>query len=249
MVKNYEKGLLTEQDSLSEALHINSKNPVISVTGAGGKTTLIKAMAEEYRKRKIPVIVTTSTHMLAEDRPWFLTEPSEEKAVQILKAEGMVWAGLPAGHGKIKALPEKFLDRLLTLGYPVLIEADGAKRLPMKVPADHEPVILPETTHVLCVYGLDAVGRPLSEVCFRTGTAAEILDMKITDPVKERDLAKLAFDSRGGRKGVLPYMEYRVILNKADNTKREQTAYRICRLAEAQGHTGITVLARGNSNQ
>lgn len=243
MVKNYQEGLLTEKDSLSEALNIKINNPVISVTGAGGKTTLIRILAEEYRRKKIPVIVTTTTHMLAEDSPWFLLEPSIDKAVKLLESEGMVWVGMPAENGKMKALPDEFLDRLTTFGYPLLIEADGAKKLPLKVPAGHEPVIIPKTTHVLGVYGLDAVGSPLKEVCFRRDIAAEILDAKMTDDVKEEDIAKLAFDSRGGKKGVLPYMEYRVVLNKADNIRREQTACRIGRLAEKQGFTGITVTA------
>ena len=41
----------------------------------------------------------------------------------------------------------------------VLIEADGARRLPLKVPAEHEPVIPEMTTHVLSVYGLDSIGK------------------------------------------------------------------------------------------
>ena len=38
----------------------------------------------------------------------------------------------------------------------VLIEADGSKRLPCKVPADHEPVLLPESDIVVAVLGLSA---------------------------------------------------------------------------------------------
>lgn len=247
MVKNYQEGLLTEKDSLSEALNIKINNPVISVTGAGGKTTLIRTLAEEYREKKIPVIVTTTTHMLAEESPWFLLEPSIDGAVRILESEGMVWIGLPAENGKMKALPQPFLGRMLAFGYPVLIEADGAKRLPLKVPARHEPVIIPETTHVLSVYGLDAVGRPLQEVCFRKDIAAEILDIKMDTAIKAEHIAKLAFDSRGGKKGVLQDMEYRVILNKADDIRKEQTACSIGRLAEAKGLTGITVTACNNT--
>ena len=38
----------------------------------------------------------------------------------------------------------------------ILIEADGARMMPCKVPAAYEPVILPETDTVLGVLGLDA---------------------------------------------------------------------------------------------
>ena len=54
-----------------------------------------------------------------------------------------------------------------------LIEADGARRLPCKVPESWEPVIYQKSTRVLAVYGLDAVGKSFREACFRPGLAAE----------------------------------------------------------------------------
>ena len=40
-----------------------------------------------------------------------------------------------------------------------MIEADGAKRLPLKVPGEWEPVIPDFTDLVVGVIGMDAVGR------------------------------------------------------------------------------------------
>ena len=39
---------------------------IISVIGAGGKTTLIHRLAEEYQRKGNSVLVTTTTHMFAE---------------------------------------------------------------------------------------------------------------------------------------------------------------------------------------
>ena len=39
---------------------------IISVIGAGGKTTLIHRLAEEYQRKGNAVLVTTTTHMFAE---------------------------------------------------------------------------------------------------------------------------------------------------------------------------------------
>ncbi|AEJ18751.1 Conserved hypothetical protein CHP03172 [Gracilinema caldarium DSM 7334] len=45
----------------------------------------------------------------------------------------------------------------------VLVEADGSKHLPVKAPAEHEPVIPPITNVVLGCIGLDCLGKPLEE--------------------------------------------------------------------------------------
>lgn len=243
MIKKYNEGKLAECTSLIEELHIERKNPVISITGAGGKTTTVSRLAGEYRKRHIPVIVTTTTHMLIEAAPWFVLEPSMDQALEVLDREGMVWLGIPAQGGKMKAPPESFFKQLLQTGYPVLIEADGAKRLPLKAPAEHEPVILKETTHVLYICGLDAVGQSIQDVCFRPELAAGILGKRITDPVRPEDILNLALSPAGGRKGILPAMKYHMILNKADTREREQTAKDICTLAAMRGMTDILVTA------
>ena len=48
----------------------------------------------------------------------------------------------------------------------VLVEADGAKELPCKVPEEWEPVIPKQTTQVVAVYGLDAIGKHLQKLVF-----------------------------------------------------------------------------------
>ena len=58
------------------------QRPVISAVGAGGKTTILHRLADEYVRAGIPVIVTTTTHILKEDRPYFLTGYSEEGKIR-----------------------------------------------------------------------------------------------------------------------------------------------------------------------
>ena len=40
---------------------------IIAVVGSGGKTTLIKKLASQYRAEGKTVLVTTSTHMFIEE--------------------------------------------------------------------------------------------------------------------------------------------------------------------------------------
>ena len=75
MILRYEHGKLVEQRTYREALQLEDNvSPVISIVGAGGKTTTIHQIAQEYVKADIPVIVTTTTHMRIEEEPYFLLE-------------------------------------------------------------------------------------------------------------------------------------------------------------------------------
>ena len=68
---------------------------------------------------------------------------------------------------KLKMPEIDWMRQAMKLSDLVLIEADGSKCLPCKVPADHEPVLLPESDIVVAVLGLSALGRSLKECCFR----------------------------------------------------------------------------------
>lgn len=231
MIYSFRDGRLCEVSSLRQAAGLTGiPSPVVSAPGAGGKTSAIRRLAQEYIESGQRVIVTTTTHMMVEDRPWFLLEPSAEKMGELLAAYGQAWVGTPAPGGKMQGVPCEFLDKIWKMGLPVLIEADGARKLPLKVPGEQEPVILPETTHVLSVYGLDAVGQRIEDVCFRPERAAELLDKKITERVTAEDIAFLAASDRAGRKGCPPEAVYTVVLNKADDRKRRECALEICGL-------------------
>ena len=69
-----------------------------------------------------------------------------------------------------------------------MIEADGAKRLPLKVPGEWEPVIPDFTDLVVGVIGMDAVGQMIRESCHRPERVAAFLNKEQTDPVTEADV-------------------------------------------------------------
>lgn len=228
MVAEVIEGKLKVSSSLMEALSLERQGkPRIAAVGGGGKTTLLKRLAKEYQASGAKPAVITTTHMKAEDFPGFLIGPSVEEILETRERVGCVFAGAGAGEGKIKILPKAVLERVLELPGPVLIEADGARRLPVKIPAEHEPVLLPQVTCVLSVYGLDAVGRRISEVCFRAEMAADFLQKDAGDILE--DIAMLAVSDRAGRKGIAGSMEYMVVLNKADTDRRQETAVDIWR--------------------
>ena len=75
-------------------------------------------------------------------------------------------------------------------------------------------------------------GKVLSGGVFSSRAGSRNLEKKITDPISAVDIARLALESRGGKKNVKETMRYQVILNKADTTRRRQFAQEICRELE-----------------
>ena len=147
-------------------------------------------------------------------------------------------AGVPAEQGKLTALPSEQLTRWMAQADMVLLEADGAKRLPCKAPAAHEPVLLPESDIVLAVAGLSALGRPLREVCFRLEQACALLGAAPETLLTPELLARLLASEQGGRKQVGNRC-FSVVLNQADDPARiaagEQTLALLREKYEMQG--------------
>ena len=137
MLYSYRDNRLCEETALLKAAGLDEiPSPVVAAAGAGGKTSTIRRLAQEYVRSGQQVIVMTTTRMMAEERPWFLLEPEEERMRELLAEYGQVWAGQPAPGGKMQGVPCEFLDKIWKMGLPVLIEADGARRLPLKVPGE-----------------------------------------------------------------------------------------------------------------
>lgn len=197
---------------------LNTKGHIVSLVGGGGKTTLMYAMARLCAAKGWRVLVTTTTHIQRPEAFWAQT--IEERNVH-WNAGNYAVAGLPAEKGKLKSLPPDQLRRWMDGADIVLIEADGAKRLPCKAPAEHEPVILPESDVILAVAGLSAGERPLKEVCFRLEKACDLLDATPETPLTPPLLAKLLASDAGGRKNVND-REFYAVLNQADTPQRQR---------------------------
>ena len=172
---------------ISSLLHIG--RGVTALVGGGGKTTLLYTLAEELRK-KGTVVLCTSTHIRIPEQYPLITGGAEELAAA-LREHGAVCAGTRAEDGKLTASPIPF-TALAHLADYVLVEADGARNLPLKRHAEHEPVVPENAARVVLVVGADCFGRPLREVCHRAAeddiatpdrVARHILDEGLGDRV------------------------------------------------------------------
>ena len=137
---------------------------IIALVGSGGKTTLLKKMAADYRQQGKSVFVTTTTHMLAE--PDTLLTDDAGEILGRLQENGYVMAGIPEGE-KIKALSRETFAAVCAKADVVLVEADGSKCLPLKYPNSAEPVIPEGVREIIVVCGLNALGQKAKDVCHR----------------------------------------------------------------------------------
>jgi len=232
--------------SLIKAFQIeNLAAPIISVVGAGGKTTTMERLAKEYKKLEKKVIVTTTTKMFRPVQDSWYGGESMEAVDKHLEKDAVLWIGLPFEEEKMMSPKISFLTQLMQKNIPLLIEADGAKRLPFKVPNDTEPVIIEGTQFVVGILGMDALGRPLKEVCFRYDLGALFLHKSEEEFVTIEDYIEVITSNKALRKGVTEKMKYLVILNKVDDLEKEKQAILIRDLLKQQGIEQVFLTSYG----
>lgn len=213
--------------TLCEALAIGPKAPaVISLVGGGGKTTAMFRLAHELKARGGKVLITTSTNIFVPE-PWqcdeFMLEGCPDMHALAERPAGTITClgnGVIEGtHRKVQSIDPAFIDDLGRAGYfdCILVEADGAKRKPLKAPADYEPVIPASTGLTIGVIGLDALGHHIAEdtihrcelFCALTGTTpGGLIDVDC--------IVKVITADNGLFKNVPAGCRTAVLLNKAD---------------------------------
>lgn len=130
---------------------------VTAIIGGGGKTTLLYALARELCE-KSRVIVCTTTHIFPPAHLPCLVTDSAEEIRQALEKSRCVCVGSRSEQGKFSA-PTVPFETLMTLAPYVLVEADGAKHLPIKAHAPHEPVVPPQANQTILVLGMSGLGK------------------------------------------------------------------------------------------
>lgn len=221
----YKNNYLEEKNTLLDALNIENKK-IISFVGGGGKTSCIYTLARELGALGKKVIITTTTHMFMPKENFVLGEDIN-KVKEALKNNNVIVVGNKASEEKIKFMNISFYNELIKVCDYLLIEADGSKRLPLKAPALHEPVIIDKTEIIVGVGGIDALNGGINKVCHRPEIVSEILKKNISETINEEDIALLLSSKEGQMKYTNDTIEYRAIINKVDNKELLLKAFNI----------------------
>lgn len=188
------ENMVCDTKKLMDLLKIDlERHRMISVVGAGGKTSLIYELALELRELGYRPAITTTTHIQADGRFGFSP------------------IGTPCEEGKLKALSKEAFDQLPGQYDVVLVEADGSRHHPLKVPAEHEPVIPEQTDLVIGVAGTYAIGQTFMEACHRWELACKHFGVHPQDRITKQDLEMILNSEFGQKKNV--NCEYRTYIN------------------------------------
>lgn len=230
------------QAGVGRALGICIQDRKIAFVGAGGKTTLLFALADEMRQEGRRVLVTTSTHIR---RPagFFVTAADLSGMQQAWDdGQGIVVLGQAAEDGKLKPARQEICRQAEAMADVVLVEADGSRGLPCKAPAAHEPVLAGDEDLVVAVGGFSAIGGTLRAVCHRSQQAAACLQTNSDAVLTAENLAYLLTAPAGGRKGVPG--RFAVVLNQV-NTSKELCQAENCARAASTYLPEVRFLAAG----
>lgn len=189
----------TKHQKLSEAISLGHIN---SFVGGGGKTSTLYALGCELTEKGLRTTLTTTTKM-----------GHYENEIP----KGLLLAFTETSEGKLTGVPNT--DELAKDCDFLLIEADGSRGLPIKMPASHEPAITEQTDTVVGLVGLTCVGRTIGEVCHRKEIVCDFLEKTETELLTKEDVIQIITSEFGLMKRV-ENRSFIVILNQAD-TERE----------------------------
>lgn len=212
---------------------------MVSLVGAGGKTTLMFRLARELAEAGETVLTTTTTKIL---------RPAEEQSASVVvsgdvsdvirKVEeclvehphATAARGDLVSEGKLTGFDPSEIEDIWETGLFqwILVESDGAAGRPMKAPADHEPVVPPCSTLVVGVVGLDGVGQSLGEEhVFRSEIFSRISGLPLGSPVTEESIVCVIVHPEGLFKGCPAGAGRFVLLNKAEDNRTREAGQRI----------------------
>ena len=193
---------------------LNLKNGgVISLVGAGGKTSLMFRLARELSGQGASVLSTTTTKIYVPSRKQSSLVMISRSANTLITAARSILQRNPnisAGsrlipfQNKLKGFPPAAIDAIWQSGIFrwIVVEADGAAGRPLKAPAFHEPVIPQSTKWVIGIVGLEAVGKPLTERwVFRPQQVSQITGLSEGSILTESAIVDLLIAENGILKG------------------------------------------------
>jgi probable selenium-dependent hydroxylase accessory protein YqeC len=251
--KSLSTGNPIESDSLLTALDLRERE-VISLVGAGGKTSLMFALAKALQERNTKVISTTTTKIF---------QPGPKESPEIIlggfsvfkKIErGLVhyghitWAAETIADNKLRGVSMADLSAVWSTGVAdyMIVEADGSARKPVKAPGENEPVVPQETTLFISVLGLSALGRPLTgEFAFRPERISDLTGLAMNRLMTDNALSRLLVHPEGGLKGYRSPMRAIVFLNQLDGIQDTEAGLQLARLVKANGGAIISRVVVG----
>jgi molybdenum cofactor cytidylyltransferase len=212
---------------LIKALELK-RGDLVSLVGAGGKTTTMFRLASELASDGWKVVTTTTTMIWREDRCGHtILEPDADRLLDQVSSALMdhdpicVASGFDEAQGKLIGIAPSLADALIALPQVdvVLVEADGAKGRSLKAPAEHEPVIPSSTSTLIPVAAIDAVGQTLDKrTVHRPEIVARLADSRLGETITAELMSTVLLHPEGGLKNAPPLARIVPLINKVSTS-------------------------------
>jgi probable selenium-dependent hydroxylase accessory protein YqeC len=241
--------------SLRHSLKLNESG-VISLVGAGGKTSLMFRLARELSRQGAAVLSTTTTKIYTPSRKQssvvMISESARALAIEarkILVRKPHISAGsrLIPLKNKLKGFPPETIEAIWQTGVFrwIVIEADGAAGKSLKAPAAHEPVIPRCSKWVIGIVSLAAIGKPLTEKwVFRPHLVSKITGLNQGALITESAIVEVLTNAEGIMKGFPEQAKRFAFLNQVESQERLEAGRKIAKMIcshKTAGFTGVLI--------
>jgi molybdenum cofactor cytidylyltransferase len=222
--------------NLAHALRQNLLSQrVISLVGAGGKSTALFQLAGQLLDRPSPIVIVAATSHLG---AWQAASATQHVIVNDVDRLSSIFdkdlRGVMLFTGEIKG--DRFLpidticlnwlrEKSERRNIPLLIEADGSREHALKAPAAHEPPIPDFTNTVVVIAGLGALGKSLGdEYVHRAAIYAQLGGLPLGHDITPESILKVLLHPQGGMKNIPPNARRVAFLNQADTPELQSIA-------------------------
>ena len=234
------------QDALGVAL-----GEMVSLIGAGGKTTTMLRLAKELRDRGCKVLVTRTAKITQPTKPHidrlFLVDELQA-LVDIcdeIAAPVIIGAGRGVNQeGELQGMPVAWLDRLNHHAAfdAILVEADSAAERLLAIPTDGEPVIPNSCQATIWIVAIKVLGKPLSEGwVYHASRARELLNLPVDATVNQELILQLLQHREGCLKGTPPGSRRIALINQADSQEELAAAEALGEKLQKQGFAKVVI--------
>jgi len=198
-------------------------------------------LAKELAGQSTHVLVTTSTHLgreqvnLAHHHLILNSRANIPNLNALKKGINCISGAWDDVSERWQGLTLNQLDHLSQFahqaGIPLLIEADGSRHLPIKAPAEHEPLIPAFVDAVIVTAGLNGLHQPLgAEWVHRPQIYAELSGLNLGDLLTPSSLATVLCHPRGGLKNIPPHSRKICLLTHADDIQSQAESRHLSQL-------------------
>lgn len=222
---------------LKNLLNIN-KGCMVSIVGAGGKTTLMFTLADELRDTKTLVTTTTKIYKPAANQYDFIAIGQEKfNKIKTNCSKGIyVYGSAVSTEDKLIGVNPNELRELDLYFDNILIEADGSKGKPIKGWNETEPVVYSETSKTIGVLSIENIGRQVNENnVHRLREFINISNSGENQPIEKEHIASVVFHKSGLFKNSSG--ERILFINKADTSEKMRLAEELAEYIKERNKT------------